>query len=52
MNPLKCVVVVRGGKLLGHVISKERIAVDPDKVKAIMQALQLTDPKGCLWFLG
>lgn len=52
LNPLKSVFVVRSGKLLGHIISKEGIAVDPDKVTAIMQAPPPEDPKGCLWFLG
>ena len=36
LNPLKCAFVVRSGKLLGHIISQEGIAVDLDKVKAIM----------------
>lgn len=52
LNPLKCAFAVRNGKLLGHIISKEGIAVDPDKVAAIMQAPASTDPKGCLRFLG
>lgn len=52
INPLKSVFAVRSGKLLGHIISKEGIAVDPDKVAAIMQAPPPEDPKGCLRFLG
>ena len=38
LKPTKCVFGVARGKLLGHVVSKEGIAVDPDKVKAILEA--------------
>ena len=36
--PAKCVFGVASGNLLGHVVSQEGIAVDPDKVKAILEA--------------
>ena len=35
LNPKKCVFVVTEGKLLGHVVSKEGISIDPKRVKAI-----------------
>ena len=37
LNPQKCIFGVTKGKLLGYVISKEGIEVDPAKVKAILQ---------------
>ena len=52
LNPMKCAFAVRSGKLLGHIISQEGIAVDPDKVTAIMQASPPAEPKGCMRFLG
>ena len=39
LNPANCTVVVKGGMLLGHIVGKERIAMDPDKVNAIKEAL-------------
>ena len=36
LNPEKCVFRVSSGALLGHIVSKDGIAVDPDKVKAIL----------------
>ena len=37
LNLAKCVFGVASGNLLGHVVSREGIAVDPDKVKAIVE---------------
>ena len=34
----KCVFGVKSGTVLGHIVSKEWIVVDPDKVKAILEA--------------
>ena len=34
LNPAKCVFGAASGNLLGHIVSKDGIAVDPDKVKA------------------
>ena len=39
LNPANCTVVVKGAMLLGHIVGKERIAMDPDKVNAIKEAL-------------
>ena len=37
MNPKKCVFGVSSGKLLGFIISKRGIEIDPNKVKAIVE---------------
>ena len=42
LNPHKCIFCVKSGHLLGFIISKEGIRVDPLKVEAI---LQLSPPK-------
>ena len=36
LNLAKCIFGVTNGTLLGHIVSKEGIAMDPDKVKAIL----------------
>ena len=38
--------------LLRHIVSKDRIAVDPDKVKAMLQAPAPTNAKASSRFLG
>ena len=35
LNPKKCVFAVIEGKLLGHVVSKKGISIDPKRIKAI-----------------
>ena len=35
LNPRKCVFAVIEGKLLGHVVSKKGISIDPKRIKAI-----------------
>ena len=42
LNPHKCIFYVKSGRLLGFIVSKEGIRVDPLKVEAI---LQLSPPK-------
>ena len=37
LNPKKCVFPVIEGKLLGHVVSKKGISLDPENIKAIEQ---------------
>ena len=37
LNPNKCTFGVRSGKLLGFVVSKKGIKVDPAKVKAVQE---------------
>jgi hypothetical protein len=35
LNPQKCLFVVSEGNLLGHIVSKEDIYIDPKRVNAI-----------------
>jgi len=37
LNPKKCVFFVLNGNLLGHIISKKGISIDPKRIKAIAQ---------------
>jgi hypothetical protein len=39
LNPVKCAFTVTSRMLLGHIVSKDGMAMDPDKVKAILEAL-------------
>ena len=52
LNTAKCLFGVTGGALLGHIVSKEGISMDPNKVKAILQAPELTNAKALSRFLG
>ena len=52
LNPSKCAFGVTSGTLLGHIVSQEGIAVDPDKVCAIMAAPTPTNTKNLSRFLG
>ena len=52
LNPAKCVFGVSSGALRGHIVSKDGIAVDPDKVKAILEAPAPTMAKALSRFLG
>ena len=38
LNPIKCAFGVTSRTLLGHIVSREGFVVDPDKVKAIIEA--------------
>ena len=42
LNPHKCIFCVKSGRLLGFIVSKEGIRIDPFKVEAI---LQLSPPR-------
>jgi len=37
LNPKKSLLAMEEGKLLGHIISKDRIRIDPVRVQAIQQ---------------
>ena len=52
LNLAKCVFEVTSGALLGHVVSKEGIVVDSDKVKTILQAPTPSNTKVLSRFLG
>ena len=52
LNPKKCVFAVTEGKLLGHIVSKTRISIDPERVKAIEQIPLPHNKKGMQSFMG
>ena len=52
LNPAKCAFGVTSGALLGHIVSKEGIAVDPNKITAIIEAKTPTNAKALNRFLG
>ena len=52
LNPTKCVFGVTSGTLLGHIVSKEGIAMDPDKVRAILEVPAPSNAKALSRFLG
>jgi len=37
LNPKKSVFTVTEGKLLGHILSKDRIVIDPERIETIMK---------------
>ena len=51
-NPKKCVFVVAKGKLLGHVVSKKGISIDPERIKGIEQIPLPHNKKGMQSFMG
>ncbi|KAK8505875.1 hypothetical protein V6N12_042899 [Hibiscus sabdariffa] len=52
LNPAKCTFAVTSGKLLGFIVSKKGIEVDPDKVKAIQDLSPPQTQKEVRGFLG
>lgn len=52
LNPKKCLFVVTQGKLLGHIVCKEGIYIDPERVKSINELNPLTSKKGVQSFFG
>jgi hypothetical protein len=52
LNPAKCAFAVTSGMLLGHIVSKDGIAMDPDKVKVILEAPAPHNAKALNRFLG
>jgi hypothetical protein len=52
LNPNKCTFGVRSGKLLGFIVSKKGIEVDPAKVKAIQEMPAPKTEKQVRGFLG
>ena len=51
LNPKKCMFAITEGKLLGHVVSKKGISIDPGRIKAIEQIPLPHNKKGMqsLW---
>jgi hypothetical protein len=52
LNPKKCLFVVTQGNLLGNIVCKERIYIDPKRVKEINDLNPPTSKKGVQYFLG
>ena len=52
LNPAKCAFDVTSGTLLGHIVSKEGIAVDPRKIEAIIKSPTPKNAKQLGRFLG
>lgn len=52
LNPAKCAFAIRSGILLGNVISKEGMQVDPRKVEAIKSAKAPVNLKELMRFVG
>ena len=52
LNPTKCIFGVTSGKLLGFIVSKRGIEVDPAKIKAIVDMPVSTTQKEVRGFLG
>ena len=52
LNLAKCAFGFTSGALLGHIVSKEGIAVDPNKIMAIIEAKPPTIAKELNCFLG
>ena len=52
LHPAKCVFLVTSGNLLDHIVSQEGIAMDPDKVQAILNAPAPSTAKALSRFLG
>ena len=52
LNPKKCAFAVTEGKLLGHIMSKDGIRIDPKRVMAIDKIPKPKNVKGIQSFFG
>ena len=52
MNPKKSVFAVTKGKLLGHILSKEGIVIDPERIETIMRIRPPTNKRAMQYFFG
>jgi len=52
LNPKKYIFTVPQGKLLGHLVSKEGVSIDPERVTAIMNLSLPVNKKTVQSFLG
>ena len=52
MNPKKCKFMVPQGRLLGHIVCKEGLKTDLDKVRVIMEMQPSTNVTEVKWFFG
>ena len=52
LNPKKCVFMVRQGKILGHIVSKNGISTDFEKIKVIVELPRPRNAKQVQGFMG
>src|ERR1700738_1920331 len=52
LNPEKCMICVTSGRLLGHVVCKEGLLIDPKKISVIQNLPPPTNVKSLRAFLG
>ena len=52
LNPYKCKFMVRQGRILGHIVSANGIAIDEEKIKVILELPRPQDYKGVQIFMG
>ena len=52
LNPEKCVFMVRQGKILGHIVSKNGISTDEEKIAAIVKMTKPKKAKEVQAFMG
>ena len=52
LNPEKCVFMVRQGKILGHIVSKNGISTDTEKIDVIVKLPKPTNKKEVQAFMG
>ena len=52
LNPAKCVFATSQGKLLGHIVSKDGLTIDPERTKPILALPLPKHKKGLQSFLG
>ena len=55
LNPKKCRFMVPHGRLLGHIVCKEGLKIDPDKVRVILEmqpSTSVTEVKSFLEHIG
>ena len=52
LNPFKCAIAVKRGKLLGHIISSEGLSIDSDKIEVIQKAVVPRNVTELMRFVG
>lgn len=52
LNPNKCVFSIEQGKIIGHIVSKDGLAIDPKRKESIVSLLLPIHKKGLQIFLG
>jgi len=52
LNPKKCLFGLEEGKLLGHIISKDGIRIDPSRIEAILKIEHPRNLKELQSFIG